>query len=218
MITLHLTTPWNVCTPDLFRYLDQQYVDAFFQDGTLRLSSFKLFAKHPDEQRLDVGEGKFMFVHTTQQRGGQTIEASGGVGLNAYVLCATMLHNESLQRAFGCNSYIRIHNTTAFGMAVTKQIAGVLGAFEGPCTYQTRKIVQKDLGYIEENQFRDVEEMGKFVFTHLQHYPYFLKDPTYVQQSEYRYVWLVSRDVEDYLDIKVPDAIMYCSRPSVLTQ
>lgn len=225
MITIPLTTPWNICTPDVFRYLDQQYVDAFFQDGTLRLSSFKMFGTHADEQRLDVREGKVQFVHTTQQRGGQTFSAWATVGLNAYVLCATMRHDDSLQRHFGCNSYIRIHNTTGFGMAVAKQIAGVVAAFEGPCLYQRMKIVSKDLGYIDESLFRDpsdprklrVEDLNKFIFSQLQQYPYFIKDVKYAHQSEYRFVWLLPRDAECYLDIRVPDAIAFCSRPNILT-
>ena len=37
--------------------MDAEYVESFFRDGSLRLSSFARFAKHPDEQLRDKAEG-----------------------------------------------------------------------------------------------------------------------------------------------------------------
>jgi len=54
---MYITKPWHIYFPVLFRYLEQEYIDAFFRDGSLRLSSFKQFAKHKDEARNDWGEG-----------------------------------------------------------------------------------------------------------------------------------------------------------------
>jgi hypothetical protein len=48
---------WTMLRPTLYRFLESKYVDAFFQEGSLRLSSFERFAQHPDEQRKDAGEG-----------------------------------------------------------------------------------------------------------------------------------------------------------------
>ena len=62
-----------------------------------------------------------------------------------------------------------------------------------------------------------IDDLNKFIFSQLQQYPYFLKDSTYAHQCEYRYVWLLSHDVDDYLDIKVPEAIPFCCAPNVLT-
>jgi hypothetical protein len=133
MIKFPLVTDWNICTPSLFRFLDQEYVDSFFKEGSLRLSSFSRFHKHNDEQRLDKKEGRTMFVHRTNQGGGQAITARATHGVNAYVLCITMRYDKSLIESFGCNSCFRITNSTNFGMAIARHIPGLKSAFEGPC-------------------------------------------------------------------------------------
>lgn len=225
-IKLPLVTDWNICTPTLFRFLESRYVDQFFIDGTLRLSSFSQFHKHQDEQRLDVREGKTMFVHRTSQGGGQTIEAWTTHGLNAYVLSTTMRYDEELLKAFHCNSYIRINDSTNFGMAIARQVPSLIAAFEGPCLYQDKKIIEKDLGFVDMNQFRDSKNpasvrkdlLNSFIVSQMQHLPLFLKDKSYAHQTEYRFVWITREGASDYLDIKVPDAIGLCDKPNALTQ
>ena len=114
MITIPITYPWHVCTPTLFRYLPSRFVDAFFEDGSLRISSFATFRRHTDEQRLDKKEGETHFVAQTHQGGGQTLIAKSFHGKNACVLSATMRHDRKLMEAFECDSYIRIDNPTEF--------------------------------------------------------------------------------------------------------
>ena len=50
----------------------------------------------------------------------------------------------------------------------------------------------------------------------LGHLPLFLKDKCFAQQAEYRLAWSVSGSVPvaPFIDIKVPEAIPFCSRPS----
>jgi len=226
MIKLPIVTDWNICTPNLYRFLDQEYVDAFFKDGSLRLSSFAQFHKHEDEQRLDKKEGKTMFVHRTNQGGGQTITAWATHGVSAYVLCAAMRYDKSLMDTFGCNSYFRITNSTNFGMAVARNIPGLVNAFEGPCLYQDMKIIEQDLGYIDVNKFRDPENpanirkemLNDFILSRMEHYPLFLKEKSFAHQVEYRYLWIVRNKEADYLDIKVPEAIQFCEKESELTK
>ena len=53
-INLAFTRPWTVRLPTLVRQMKPEYVDAFFNDGSLRLSSFESFRRHPDEKRKDA--------------------------------------------------------------------------------------------------------------------------------------------------------------------
>jgi hypothetical protein len=226
MIKLPLITDWNICTPTLFRFLESEFVDSFFKDGSLRLSSFANFKKHKDEQRLDVKEGKTMFVHRTNQGGGQTITAWATHGVNAYVLCAAMRYDKELMKSFNCDSYIRINNSTQFGMAVARHIPGVIAAFEGHCLYQEMKIVEQDIGYIDINQFRDPKNpenlnkqaLNNFIVSRMQHYPLFLKEKSYAHQSEYRFVWITRNKINDFLDLKVPEAVQYCTKPNSVNE
>jgi len=228
MITLPIVTAeWNICTPVLFRFMDGKYVDAFFEDGSLRLSSFAVFRNHKDEQRLDEVEGRLMFVHKTEQGGGQTIEAQVNYSaMNLYVFSTSMRCDSALMTAFKSDSYIRINDSTKFGIEIAKHIPGVVRAFEGPCLYQTNKIMSLDSGYIDIGQFRDprypqnirVDRLKNFVSSKARHYPLFLKHKSYAHQSEYRFVWLTNNTTEDFLDIKVPGAIQFCEKPSSLTE
>ncbi|MHB8093825.1 MAG: hypothetical protein ACYDH0_02690 [Candidatus Aminicenantales bacterium] len=226
MITVPIIHPWHICTPVLFRYLPLQYVDEFFKDGSLRLSSFALFKKHQDEQRLDKNEGTVFFVHRSQQGSGQTIEAWGHYGLNAYVLSATMLHNEDLLKSFGCNSYIRINNPTEFGICIAKHVPGLEAGLEGPCLYQGMKIIERDLGFIDITKFKDPADPSKlakprldrFIIDQMKHYPFFLKEKSFSHQAEYRLLWITSSPIDGFIDIKVPEAIPLCSRSSPLTE
>ena len=221
MIKLPIITDWNICTPTLFRFLDKKYADAFFTDGSIRLSSFSQFHNHIDEQMLDKQEGKAMFVHRTNQGGGQTIEVFARYGTNAYILSTSMRYDTELMKAFNSDSYIRINDSTNFGIAISRYIQGLTSAFEGPCLYQSNKIIERDLGYIDITKFRDKVKknlLDEFVNSQMQHYPLFLKDKPYAHQSEYRFVWIIRDKTYDYIDIKVPEAIKFCQQPNSLTE
>jgi hypothetical protein len=217
---------WRICTPTIFRFLPSEYVDQFFADGSLRLSSFPRFKQHRDEQRLDATEGKTLFVHRTQQRSGQTIMASAYHGDNAYVLSAAMRCDRSLMTEFQCDSYIRIGDPTRFGQMVARHVPGLLGGAEGPCLYQENKIIECDLGYIDIAQFTDSsspsqpskERLERFINDQMKHYPFFLKHNHYSHQIEYRFLWFISGTRQEFLDIKVPEAIPICARPNRLTE
>lgn len=226
MITVPITYPWHICTPTAFRFLPSEYVERFLVDGSLRLSSFSRFKLHRDEQRLDATEGETCFVHRTQQGGGQTLFARAYHGDNAYVLCATMRCDRNLMAAFGCGSYIRINNPTEFGVRVARHIPGLLVGAEGPCLYQENKIIERDLGYIDISQFTDPsspsqtnrERRERFINDQMKHYPFFLKHSSYAHQLEYRLLWITSSPVQDFLDIKVPEAIPICVGPNSVTE
>jgi len=64
----------------------------------------------------------------------------------------------------------------------------------------------------------DTEKLRQFLVNNAQHYPYFIKDKSFVNQLEYRFVWLTSHEVEGFIDIKVPEAIIRCTEPNRLTQ
>jgi hypothetical protein len=211
MINIAMVREWHICTPTAFRFMDQQYVDEFFAEGKLRLSSFARFASHADEERLDVSEGQVTFSHRTKQGGGQTLLAQAAVGRNAFVLCAAMRRSDEIQTAFGCNSYISINNTEQFAMAIANKLPGFVTGWEGPCLYQSTKIIDRDLGFLELP--RTTEEIQRIVFEGMKQYPYFLKHERYANQVEYRFVWQIAGEIPDYLDISIPEAIQWCTRP-----
>lgn len=224
MITVNILSPWQYCSPFLYRYLESEYVENFFLDGSMRLSSFKRFRKHKDEERLDLKEGKSMYSARTSANGGQTIEALAEHGMNAYVLCTTMRLVSSVQESFKTDSFFRIDNSTEFGIEISRQIPGFVTGFEGPCIYQEKRIVTTDSGYVDTNSLRGPSAMPtpsgtrleEHILSSMGHRPLFLKEASFSHQMEYRFVWIVDHEPEDFWDIKVPRGRSHCQHSNDL--
>jgi hypothetical protein len=213
---------YNVYPPLIFRYMDAKYVEAFFNDGSLRISSFAKFGKHVDEQRLDLNEGKLKFMTRSKEDGGQTIIAEMVMGQDAYVLCTTAIHTHELMTAFDSDSYIRINNSHHFGMEIAKVIPGVKRAFECFCFYHSSKLWLDDDRFFDYKSTKKadgtyaMEPLLKFSKQTVGIKPFLIKNKEYAHQCEYRFVWIIDKESEEHIDIKVPEAIKYCSRPSEL--
>ncbi len=226
MISIPIIFPWNIYTPVVFRYLNKEHVDSFFNNGEIKLSSIEEFKQHLDEQRLDKKEGDTMFISRTTEGGGQTVTAKALHGSNAYILSASMKYEPELMSNFQTDSYIRIKDTTNFGISISKCIASLVSGFEGPCIYQINKIIESDLGYINIEKLRDPNDptikpeiiLSNLLNSKMQHFPYFLKEKSFLHQMEYRFVWIVKEKVEKSIIIKVPEAIKFCEKPNALTE
>jgi len=212
---------WRAATPAVYRYLPAQFVDAFFSGGALRLSCFAQFRQHTDEQRLDGQEGEVLWLHRSQELGGQTITARMFHGLNAYVLSTSVRLEKKLMNRFKCDACIQIRDTTSFGIAVARRIEGFQTGVEGLCFYQENRIIEGHLPYQEMDQFigpgvtqeegrRRIEQLAN---EQTRHHPFFLKHLGYVQQAEYRFVWITTARVQDFLELKAPELQEYCARP-----
>lgn len=202
----------------MYRYLPKQYVDAFFKTGALRLSSFQQFSQHVDEQRVDSKEGKTFLIHRTSDGGGQTLTMEVDYGHDAYVLCGSMAPSKELLKAFGCDSAIVITDTKWFGREVSKKVPGFRMGVEGPCSYQFRRIIEKDLGYLDFGPVGPDGKISQINTSALAHAygqlsaadAYFLKREVHRYQVEYRFIWLTNDPIQPALDIVVPDARRYC--------
>jgi hypothetical protein len=146
-VTFPFARPWNVLRPRIYRFMPAQYVDDFFRDGSLRLSSFAEFAKHPDEQLRDGQEGWGTRVGIGS---GATIITRQGRGSDCYVLCGT-LHNTSKTRAlFKSDGCFVIDNILAFANAVSTKIPFAQG-LEGFAIYQDDTTITKSLSGVTTN-------------------------------------------------------------------
>lgn len=211
---------WIVRRPRVYRYLESAYVDEFFSSGRLMLSSFSRFAEHVDEQRLDSKEGKTYLVHRTNDNGGQTLLVEMDFGHDAYVLCGSLLPSLDLMHAFGANSAIVIIDPAGFAAAVAKALNGFRLGVDGPCSYQLRRIIEHDFGWLDFGLSEETEDISKFNVDVLEktissmatEHVYFLKDASYVSQAEWRFVWLVDHVADKNIVIDVPDARKFCVR------
>jgi hypothetical protein len=207
---------YKIYPPIVYRYLDAQFVNDFFKDGSIRLSSFSNFRKHEDEQRRDRGEGKAFFIHTNTEKGGQTITGWVVYGSNAYVLSATMRYDPELMKSFNTNSYFRINNTVEFGKAIANKITNCIEGSEGVCLYCVNRIIHSDLGHIDTNTMTE-KEIKNLLLEKASVQTCFMKDCRFASQIEYRFIWLVKGEANDYIHIKVPEAIQHCQKPDEIT-
>lgn len=209
--------------PRLYRYLEKKYVEEFFSNGSLRLSSFERFRNHVDETRMDLKEGFAQFIHRTSEGDGETLIMDYECIPNVYSLCASALPSKSLMAKFsGADSAIVIWDPVKFSNAVTealKKVVFVRECIQGPCSYQFRRVVERDLGYLgiarEETSDpakMDVAKLNAVISAVITHDVYFLKREIYVSEAEYRFVWLIDGVADQAIDLVVPDAVQYCSR------
>ena len=219
-VALTMATEWAIRRPYIFRYMPKVYVDAFFLDGTLRLSSFSAFSKHKDEQRMDKTEGNGILVNTDNEGTGQTVYALMSQGYDAYVLCGSTRYNSGLAEAFAADSGFRINDPTAFGCTIAKALPGFRAGLEGACIYVDDKTVNRKAGKIDLESMRidpDNKEldMGKMLSTIsgiAGDDMYFLKNMKYQHQDEYRLFWSAGHDINDFIEVKCPDAVQFCTR------
>jgi hypothetical protein len=196
--------------------MDAKYVESFFRDGSLRLSSFASFAKHPDEQLRDKGEG----IGSRWGIGSQvTVNMFGGRGRDCYVLCTTLHNTEEVRKVFGHNACIAIDKVADFANAVSLKLP-FSGGLEGPVIYRDDPAIYKDIGATTAEQLmeRYRKPDGTLDMSMLQDMQtktggieeYFIKHSRHAKECEYRLLWATGQPVSEFIDIKVPDAIQFC--------
>ena len=202
--------------PIVFRYLCQKYIDDFFQSGRLRLSAFSEFAKHTDEQRLDTKEG-WAIVEIRGEK--QALRSSAGMGLDTYILSASLRGDAELMNTFGTDGYFKIKDVKGFTVAVAARLADFVEGLSGPCIYRDRREIIKTIG-AELDIAVEKNEQGKMNLTRVTSlirralWPeaYFMKLKHYAPQQEYRFVWHVGQEVHEPLIIECPEALQFCER------
>jgi len=138
---------WQIKTPTVYRYLEQEYIDKFFDEGVIQLSSFTQFAEHEDEARNDSDEG----VNIITLRGeDSTIISVGAAGMDAYVFCGSTIASESLMNEFNVDGYFKINDTRSFAKEIAKSleqtgdIKRVKKGVEGFCEYTDGNRIRKE--------------------------------------------------------------------------
>lgn len=211
-IQMAFTRPWSFRVPLLTRQMKAEFVDAFFLDGTLRLSSFEVFRNHPDEVRRDSQEGRI--VMQIEAPNGKT-SILGTNGQEAYIMCASTI--AAALPADGSVAAFRILDTLGFANAISSQIPGFLGGTEGLCSYRDNTMLRKKdskpiapppAGADPEKWFEEEQRhMGRHSID-----AFFVKQNRFSHEAEYRFIWFASGPHRDYLDIKCPAALQFCER------
>ena len=223
VLRLNISAPWAILRPTMFRLMEKQYVDDFFEHGKLRLSSFEKFSQHNDEQRQDPSEGKSV---NSAFDGSMTVVTGTGVGGSSYILCGASNLSGEVSTAFpDCDAAIQINNPTEFAAAISFALPNFRDGMEGACIYREKRLIERK--YTDGRQNRIFEqnklEGGGVDMKVLQEMQaetggieqFFLKADKYSPQSEYRLVWNCTKS-DDVVDLVVPAAKQFCTRLNLI--
>jgi hypothetical protein len=210
VLNLPIGYNWEVRTPVVDRLMHREYVDAFFKDGSLRLSSFESFCKHPDEARKDLEEGKVAMKIVSPK---SNLSAILFNGQEAYVLCGSMTE---VHPSNGYSS-IRIKDTLAFSATVATQIPEFIGGTEGPCIYRAITFYEATDDYSlsppedGEDPERWMDKQNSVIGNHMRN-KFFIKQARFAAESEYRMVRFCDGTPRPFIYIKCPKAIQFCEQ------
>lgn len=217
MITLSIQKNWHVRMPHVFRYMNREFIEKFFDTGKLRLSSFKVFSEHEDDARGDDNEG----WNVISLRGGDGVVIAGAQhGMNSLVLCASMRDDVALMQTFNADSYFKIVDTTMFGISIASCLPHLIDGVEGPCQYLDGHFIRREVQDLPEHVFPvestadgaafDHRVAGNAAIAAVGADVYFSKRLRYADQQEYRFVWNVAQEVSGAIEIDCPAARQYC--------
>lgn len=202
-ITEESTIPLNI-VPDkpVVKMAKRQHVEAFFQNGALRLGTFSYYNHFDHEEIGDTSEGSFVLVG---QHTDTTAFAEIAGGFNNYLFCCYggAPDPECVER-FGYDSNFTIVDIEGFASTIGKHIGAVDYRF-AQCAYARDKVV---IGTVDRDfDFNTISPRLLDLATEAK---YFLKPDKYAHQSEFRITWQMTSDVDLPLDILCPEAIEYC--------
>lgn len=206
---------WTLMPPVVYRYMEQQWVDKFFETGELMLTSFTRCSSHCDEQRADEFEGMTLVVG--RGPGNLRIESQVRMGADFYLLCTSVRGDESLMREFGCDGFFRINDTFGFALAIAKKLGGFLRGFEGMCSYTDRLVIERPIpagltALFDGSMPAALERQAAAVMQIAGVDALLAKRTAYANQFEYRLLWNVDHDVTDTIVVRCPEAVQFCEK------
>ena len=226
MITLQNQRPIHVKLPRVYRYMHEEYIDQFFEEGVLRISSFEKFRNYPDEIRGDKSEGNGGIIAKSPDEDFQFIIATQ-VGENGYMLSTSLEESKDLQKKFETDSYFIINDPLNFSVAVSNSLVGIAQTFIGYCNYQPTRIIQKEIPQLSIKDFSDengiftlggptmAKRTNQLVGNGID--LMFLKEIKHQYQAEFRFIWTINTkfiEMSKEIDIQCKEAVQYCERRS----
>lgn len=208
----HVT--WLQRINPIYRILsDSQYVEDFFENGNIYLSSFKNFKKYEDEMQGDRTEGHNLIGGFNGKGTSQYVSYEGGV--NAYVLCAANSLNENVIKDFKGVGAIRIKDSVKFGKEIARKLPFVKTGIEGDCIYSDSKVqtLENEKNKLFQNiDFGDPSAMKEVLSQITLGVEMFMKHKKYEHQQEHRLLWFSEVQINNGIVIHCPEAIKYCDK------
>ncbi|MBY6056777.1 hypothetical protein [Leisingera daeponensis] len=182
-----------------------EYVDAFFEKGTIQLGTYRYFREFGHNEIGDSTEGHVVLF-------------ADGFGRSAigrfedddrdYVFCSYIGQPDpDVISKFGYDSHFVIDDVEGFALAVQRKLSAPSICF-GRCVYSPHKAMRSFLP--EGTSFRRIDKNIIQNFGVARH---FIKPDEFSHQREFRILWNLPEGVaQTPLKIDCPEAVQFCSR------
>lgn len=192
---------------------DIKYIEDFFENGNIYLSSFNNFKNYEDEMQGDKTEGNNLVGGFNGKDASHYISYEGGV--KAYVLCATNYLNENVKKDFKGVGAIKINDPVNFGKEIARKLPYVTTGIEGDCIYGDSKIqtLEEEQNKIFQNiDFQNPTMIREEITQLTLGVEMFMKHKKYEHQDEHRLLWFSEVEIQNGILVHCPEATKYCDK------
>lgn len=205
--------------PQLIRFMEKEYVEQFFNEGILRLSSFDKCKTLEDQNRRDHDEG---VTNLVGMKDDYCIKMRYGIGRNPYLLCASyfMSTPREIKNADGSTAGengVIITNPDEFVKQVLEALIDkgvhITTVLWGPCHYSDKKITKhldQEPKIFSDKSF-DAKELILFANRIGGYDVFFEKSLLFKHEVEWRFAFVVEEDHPDTIDIQIKQPNLFCS-------
>lgn len=203
--------------PMLYRFIEEQYVDSFFETGVLKLTTFEKCKELEDTNRKDTKEGQSDLYGYD---GKYKMQIGIGVGSDTIMLCTSLCSQYVNDEGKVFNKYIEIFDVQGLLFAISDQLSmmgyKVLKILYGPCFYSSKEFhkginFEKFRKKLDEEKVFDWDEMVKLTNGISGPNIYFQKPYDKRLENEFRLLWIVDslKNNEDVF-VTIPHPEAYC--------
>lgn len=211
-------TPTNVVynIPILYRFIEAQYLDMFFETGKLKLTTFDNCKKLEDENRKDAKEGQSELYGYD---GDIKMEIGFGVGSDAIMLCTSLCSEYKDNKGTVYTKHIEIFDVQGLFFAIAEQLTKngyvVKRILFGPCFYTKKEFHN----VVCSETFREKLDKGQFDWDEVSKMAYIIGgDNMFFQkpidkrlENEFRLLWIVDNIKKDQdIFVTIPNPEAYC--------
>ncbi|MBO4654847.1 MAG: hypothetical protein J5644_04820 [Bacteroidales bacterium] len=208
--------------PKVYRFVEEKYIDSFFETGKLKLTTFEKCKQLEDANRNDANEGVSVL---NGYDGKYRFECKMGVGSDVIMLCTSLCNSYSDSNRIPFGQSIEIFDIQGLMIAIAEQLKekdyNIKGMLYGPCFYSEKEFH----GKIDSAAFREKQDVGVFDWDEMIKINQSISGPNiYFQkpidkrtETEFRMIWLVD-DIKGDEDVfvTIQDPRKYCRKVSAV--
>lgn len=200
----------------VYRYMDQRYIEQFFTNGELKLSSFESNRTIENQVRQDQREGHHLYQIVSRDRSKVHELHARVFNSHSMFCCSTDADTNRMMERFGVDGCFEIFNTTGFGYEVASVLQNFSYGREGIVQYtdtiMSALLLEPHLHLPDLTLSSEIDRIFPYIdaLSEMDTELMFRKRLHFAQDQEFRFVWRTAPDHP--LFILCPDALRFCRK------